>query len=147
MYKYVLLGHVIGATIWTGGHLVLSISVLPKVLREKSPARLLEFESAFEKVGIPALLVQVITGLWLAHNILPKFSDWWSVNDLVSRLVIFKICLLILTVIFAVDARFRIIPNLTAANLISLAYHIIPVTIISVLFVVVGVGFRTGGFP
>ena len=30
-------------------------------------------------------------------------------------------------------------------NLKALAYHIVPVTILSVLFVIVGVAFRTGG--
>ena len=67
----VLVLHVLGATIWTGGHLVLSTSVLPKALARRSPEVLQEFESGFERVGIPALIVQVLTGIWLLYRLLP----------------------------------------------------------------------------
>ena len=36
MYKYILLLHILGATIWTGGHLILSFVILPKALRKRS---------------------------------------------------------------------------------------------------------------
>ena len=58
MYGTLLLLHVLAATIWTGGHLVLALTVLPRVLRERSPAELLRFESAYERIGLPALGVQ-----------------------------------------------------------------------------------------
>jgi hypothetical protein len=45
---------------------------------------------------------------------------------------------------FAIDARLRVIPVLSEKNLSVMAWHIIPVTIFSVLFVVAGVSFRTG---
>jgi putative copper export protein len=145
MYSYILLLHVLAATIWTGGHLVLATTILPRVLKEKSTSDLLRFESGYERIGIPALIIQVVTGLWLAHNLMPEISLWFSVVNPISRLILVKLILLLLTVLFAIDARLRIIPNLTDRNLMSLAYHIIPVTVISVLFVIVGVSFRTGG--
>ena len=145
MYSYILLLHVLAATIWTGGHLVLATTILPRVLKEKSTSDLLRFESGYERIGIPALIIQVIIGLWLAHNLMPEIGLWFSVGNPISRLIFVKLILLLLTVLFAIDARLRIIPNLTDRNLMPLAYHIIPVTIISVLFVIVGVSFRTGG--
>ena len=45
MYGLLLLLHLLAATIWTGGHIVLSLVVLPKVLKEQSPEQLLNFES------------------------------------------------------------------------------------------------------
>ncbi|HPA95904.1 MAG TPA: hypothetical protein PLT41_07520 [Thermoanaerobaculia bacterium] len=60
MYATILLLHILGATIWTGGHLVLAVTILPP-----RPAR-------------------------------------------------------------------------------ALAWHVVPVTIVSILFVVVGISFRTG---
>lgn len=146
MYGAILLLHILAATIWTGGHLVLAIAILPRVLRERSPARLLEFESAYERVGIPALVVQVATGLWLAHRMVPELSRWLAFGDPVATLVGVKLLLLATTVAFAVDARLRILPRLSENNLVALAWHIVPVTIVSVLFVVVGVAFRTGWF-
>jgi putative copper export protein len=146
MYKYIILLHILGATIWTGGHLILSILILPKALKNKSVEIIQNFEAPYEKIGIPALILQVITGLYLAYNMLPDFSLWFSFLPGVPSFIGYKLILLLLTIIFAADARLRIIPRLNENNLTSLAWHIIPVTIISVLFVVVGVSFRTGGF-
>jgi len=146
MYGAILLLHILAATIWTGGHLVLAIAILPRVLRERSPTKLLEFESAYERVGIPALVVQVATGLWLAHRMVPELSRWLAFDDPVATLVGVKLLLLASTVAVALDARLRILPRLSERNLVALAWHIVPVTIVSVLFVVVGVSFRTGWF-
>ena len=146
MYGILLLLHILAATVWTGGHLVLALTVLPRVLKHKSPSELLRFESAYERIGIPALLIQVATGLWLAHKFVPNVSQWFDFDNPISRLIGAKFSLLALTVIFAADARLRIIPKLSEDNLMSLAWHMIPVTVVSVLFVVVGVSFRTGWF-
>lgn len=146
MYRYMLLLHVLAATVWTGGHVVLAVAVLPRVLREQNLSELLRFESAYEKIGMPALIIQVMTGLWLAYAMLPDVRLWFIADNSVSRSILLKLVLLLATVLLAADARLRIIPRLSVENLQALAYHIIPVTIISVLFVVVGVSFRTGGF-
>lgn len=144
MYGMLLLLHILGATIWTGGHLVLALTVLPRALRDKSPSELLRFESGYERIGIPALLVQVATGLSLAYRMVPDVSQWFDFGNPVSRLIALKLLLLTITVAFAADARFRVIPRLSEDNLPSLAWHIIPVTAVSVLFVFVGVSFRIG---
>lgn len=146
MYGIFLLLHVLGATIWTGGHLMLALTILPRILRERSPAELLRFESAYERIGIPALVTQVVTGLWLAYRQVPDIGAWFAFEHPVARLVGVKVLLLALTVGFALDARLRIIPHLSERNLRPLAWHIVPVTIVSVLFVVIGVSFRTGWF-
>lgn len=146
MYGTMLLLHILAATIWTGGHLVLALTVLPRVMRKRSSSKLLEFESAYERIGIPALVVQVATGLWLAHRLVPEISRWLAFDDPLARLVGVKVLLLATTVGFALDARLRLIPRLSERNLRSLVWHIIPVTLLSVTFVVVGVAFRTGWF-
>ena len=125
---------------------MLALTVLPRVLQQRSPAELLRFESAYERIGMPALLIQVATGLWLAHRLVPDAGQWLTFDSPLSRLVGAKLVLLAVTVAFAVDARIRVIPRLSEENLTSLAWHIIPVTVVSVLFVVVGVSFRTGWF-
>jgi putative copper export protein len=144
MYGIFLLLHVLSATVWTGGHLVLALTILPRVLREKSPAELLRFESAFERIGLPALFIQVVSGVWLANRMVPDITQWFTFENPVSRLLITKLFLLAITVILALDSRLRLIPKLSVNNLPSLAWHIVVVTIVSVLFVVVGVSFRSG---
>ena len=146
MYGILFLLHILAATVWTGGHLVLALAVLPRVLREKSPSELLRFESAYERIGIPAMLMQVATGIWLAYRLVPDVGQWFAFDDPAARLIGIKLLLLVATVALAADARLRIIPKLSQGNLIALAWHIVLVTVISVLFVVVGVSFRTGWF-
>lgn len=144
MYGFVVALHAVAATIWTGGHLVLALSVLPQVLREKDVAFISRFESGYERIGIPALIVQVVTGFWLASTLLPDPRAWLDFTNPVARLVAVKVALLLATALLAADARLRVIPNLDESNLKSLAFHIAPVTIISVLFVIAGVSFRFG---
>ena len=144
MYGYLILAHILGATVWTGGHIVLSLAVLPRVLKENSPERLLEFESAFERIGKPAMLVQIITGLLLAHRLLPDVYLWLDWSNPVSREVGMKLMLLALTILLAADAKLRVLPKLSNKNLWDMAAHIIAVTLLSVLFVIVGVSFKTG---
>lgn len=128
---YLLTLHILGATVWTGGHLVLALTVLPRVLKERDPAALLRFESGFEKLGIPALLVQVATGIWLAQRIVPP-GQWFELASPQARLIVLKLALLAGTALFAVDARFRLIPALTERSLVALAWHVWPVTLLSV---------------
>lgn len=146
MYGLLLLLHILAATIWAGGHIVLSVVVLPNVLKQRSPGLLLSFESVYEKIGMPALIIQIITGVMLAHRLLPDVSQWFDLSNPVAHPIMLKLGLLALTAGFAINARFRVIPNLSPSNLNVMAWHIVSVTVISVLFVVVGVSFRTGWF-
>jgi putative copper export protein len=144
MYSYVLLFHVLAATIWTGGHLVLVAAVLPRALGSRDPTILLAFESRFERIGMPALLVQVVTGIWMAYTIRPDIVAWFSLADSTSRLIILKLGLLVATVLIALDARLRIIPRLSARTLPAMARRVVLVTVLSVGFVIAGVSFRGG---
>jgi putative copper export protein len=145
MYKYILLIHILGATVWTGGHLVLALRILPGVLRTRSAAMLLDFERRYEALGMTALVLQVITGLWLAQRLVPV-GMWLSLDNPFSRMVVMKLVCLLLTVAFAIDARFRVLPRLRDDNVQTMVPHISGVTTLGVLFVVAGVGFRTGGW-
>ena len=139
--KWLILLHVLGATIWAGGHLILSIGFLPKALKEKNIRIILDFEKQYERVGIPALLLQVITGFWMATIYVP-FDDWFSLATPHHAYLWVKIILLFSTIGFAIHARLFIVPNLTVEKLSSLAFHIIVATVLAVSFVVTGLSFR-----
>lgn len=144
MYSYILLAHILAATVWTGGHLVLACTVLPRALKQRNPEILLNFEAGFERIGMPALLIQVATGLWMAHHWIADFSTLLAADTLPSRLILLKLALLTITILTAIDARLRLIPQLSPATLPALARRIALVTIVSVVFVLVGVSFRGG---
>jgi putative copper export protein len=145
VYRALVIAHLLGASIWIGGHVVLSLAVLPRALRARDASIVRDFEAGFERVGIPALLVQVVTGLWLAHHWLPEVGTWFAGGSPQARLVATKLALLAATVALAAHARLRIIPRLDATTLRPLAWHIAAVTLISIAFLVAGVGIRTGG--
>jgi putative copper export protein len=143
-YRLLVALHLLGAAVWVGGHLVLSLSVLPRALRARDPAIIREFEAGFERLGIPALLVQVVTGLWLAYHWVPDVGSWFSPSTPAARLLLLKLALLAATVALAIHARLRVLPRLDAATLRVLAYHIVAVTLLGVALLVVGVAIRTG---
>lgn len=144
MYELAFFLHLLAATVWTGGHLILATTILPQALKQRDIAFIQRFENSYERIGIPALLIQVVTGLYLANRFLPDHSLWFDFSHPIVRVISIKLLLLFATLALAIDARFRVIPKLSANNLVALAWHIIPVTILSVLFVVAGAAFKTG---
>jgi len=135
--------HILGAWVWAGGHLVLALTILPSALARRDPRILRGFEEPFERIGIPALVVQVVTGAWLASQFVPM-SRWLAFGSALEVRIGTKLLLLGLTVALALHARLRLIPRLDNSNLGLLAVHIILVTAVAVALVIVGVDFRTG---
>lgn len=142
-YYLALSLHILGASVWAGGHLVLAVAILPSALRAQRAATVSEFERNFERVGLPALALQIITGLWLAHHLLGGPGNWFDDNPVAHV----KLGLLAATLGLAVHARLRVIPKLTDDTLTTLAWHIRLVTIAAVLFVLAGASIRFGGYP
>jgi putative copper export protein len=138
--------HVLGATVWAGGHLVLALTILPAALRQRRAATVSEFEQRFERIGLPALGVQILTGLWLAEHLLGP-PDRWLEGTSVARVVQVKLGLLAVTIGLAIHARFRVVPQLSDETLPTLAWHIRIVTLAAVLLVLAGASIRFGGYP
>lgn len=130
--------HLLGAAIWVGGHLVLALGILPGALRRRDPQAIRAFEQVYERIGIPALLLQVVSGLWL------PFDHWFGATS-VARALRLKLLLLAATAALGVHARLRLIPNLDAESLPKLGWHIAAITLVGLGFVAVGQSFRFGG--
>jgi putative copper export protein len=141
----VLVLHLVGAAVWVGGHIVLALAVLPAALAARDPALLLAFESRFERVGLPAMAVQVASGLWLAWRVLPDLAAWVDLADPLGRAILLKLVCLGVTAALALHARLRLIPRLTPATLPVLAWHVRAVTVLSLGFVLAGASVRLGG--
>ena len=139
--KIIIFIHIIAATIWTGGHLILSLSFLPKALKKDDFTIIEQFESKFERIGIPALFVLIISGIYMAIIYAPDFFEFDFSNHFTKHIFI-KLSLLIITILLALHARFVLIPK---RSLKPLSYHIILVTLLAVVFVFVGFSTRSGG--
>jgi putative copper export protein len=145
VFPLLVIVHALAATVWTGGHLVLDLGVLPRALRAQSAAEIRAFEQSFEPLGLTALAIQVLTGLWMSWIYLPGFRGLFSPVVPIGMLVGVKLLLLAATAALALHARLRLIPNLADANLSGLAWHIRGITALAIAFVVVGALIRLGG--
>lgn len=149
MNFWLLFWHILGACIWVGGHLYLCLCILPKAVRHQDSQPILNFENSFEKLGMTALVVQVLTGFYMAHKYLPSFSMLTDYHNQISVLISMKITWLIFTILTALSAQLIVIPKLKKdlgnAKLRHIfAGHIILVTVLGLAFMTTGVLFRTG---
>ena len=105
----------------------------------------MRFEQGYERIGMPALVLQIVTGLWMAYQMVPSVAQWLSPDTPVARAIALKLVLLLCTALIAAHARLRVIPRLSADTLPLMAWHVGAVTLLSVGFVAVGVSLRFGG--
>ncbi len=145
-YYVVLSLHVLGATVWAGGHIVLALTILPQALKQGRAVIVSEYEQRFEHIGLPSLGLQVVTGSWLAWHHLGPVANWFGGSS-AAHVVQVKLVLLALTGGLALHARLRVIPRLSDESLPTLAWHIRVVTAAAVLFVLAGASIRFGGYP
>jgi len=147
-HHLLLIIHLLSAAVWIGGHLYLAACLLPGILRTKDTGRLLKFEKSFEPLGMPALLLLVVTGIWMSLQFGITWKDWFSFSSPMERVVSIKIILLLATVLFAVSAQTRVLPKLKKGKdrLTEMAVHILMVTLIGIAMLVLGTFLRYGGF-
>ena len=145
VFPLLVIVHALAATVWTGGHLVLDLGVLPTALRDRNAAAIRSFEETFEPLGLPALAIQVVTGVWMGWIYVPGFRGLLNPGNPIGMLVGVKLLLLAATAALAIHARLRLIPHLTDDNLSGLAWHIRGITALAIAFVVVGALIRLGG--
>ena len=150
MYTHhlILILHLIAATIWVGGHLVLAIGFLPKALKRKDFSYIGNFEKTYEPIGMLSLAVLVITGILMAYDYNAGLSSWFSFATPIERVVSLKLICLLTSICFAISAQTRDLPKLRKGQLNKLsemAVHIICVTLIGVVMVILGSLVRIGG--
>lgn len=143
-FQFLLVLHLLGSSIWVGGHLILALTILPRALRTKNPDLITSFEIKYEKVGVPSLLLQLVTGILLTYYYVDNFFDVFDFAYVQHSLIAMKLLLMATTIIIALHARLRVISNLKTENLRFLAIHIVAVTIISVLLLTFGGLVRIG---
>jgi putative copper export protein len=144
MHAWLIFIHILSATIWTGGHLILSLVILPKALIKNDPEIIKSFEASFEKLGILALIFQVLTGLHMAA-VLIKPSQWFAFSNPAEAAIGLKLIFLGILILTAIHGRLLVFPKMQPGKMKLMAGHILFVTLISVLMVLFGVSYRTGG--
>lgn len=142
-----LILHLICATIWVGGHIVLLVNILPQVWKFKNTNILFNFEEKYEKLGMPALAVLVITGIRMAYLYNIKLANWFEFSSPIEKVISTKLCCLFTILLFALSAQFIVLPKLknNIKYLPLMSFHIISVTLISITMLILGSFIRYGG--
>ena len=73
-----------------------------QALRTQSAAQTRAFEEVFEPLGLAALAIQMITGLWMGWIYLPGFQGLLNPANPVGMLVGVKLLLLVCTAALAI---------------------------------------------
>ena len=55
-HHFLLIIHLLAATIWIGGHLILTTRYLPEAIKTKDLEKLKTFKDKFEPIGMPSLI-------------------------------------------------------------------------------------------
>lgn len=142
-----LILHLLSATIWIGGHIILCVIVLPQVWREQAVEKLFSFESKYEWIGMPALLILLLTGVRMAYLYNVKMTNWFAFETPIERVISLKLSLIIGIVLLALNAQFYVLPRLKSdiKKLPLMAFHMITVTLISLAMLILGSFVRYGG--
>lgn len=146
MYHHILLIlHLLAATIWVGGHLFLSIRFLPEAIKSKDVSIIQNFKDKFEPIGMPVLIISILTGILMAYDYGVPFTKWFSFSNGIEKVVSLKLILLFITLALAVNAQLFLFPKLSSKNLPKATLQIILVTIIGVTMLILGSLVRIGG--
>lgn len=146
MMKVALFLHLIGASIWVGGHLYLLVRLMPNFVKRNDVAGFLAFEKSYEPLGLAALGVQVATGIYMLNSIVPM-TLWLTPMGYLTALIHAKLTWLVLTIMTALHARFRVVAKLESGayndkTLGLMAIHVGLICLWSLGFVATGMAFR-----
>ncbi len=146
MHHLLLIIHLLAATIWVGGHCILCFRYMPIALRKKDPEMITAFEKRYEIIGLPSLLLLVISGVMMAYQYGVTATKWFSFSNGIEKIISIKLLLLFSTFLLAIHARIFILPDLSVHRLTILAVHITLVTFIGIAMLLLGTFVRFGGF-
>lgn len=138
--------HLLAAAVWLGGHAVLVLGYVPEAIRSRDPRALLDNYQRLNRIGLPALLIVAVTGLWLASNWLPEVGLWFDASLPISALILTKLALLILTLLLLGYLRLRVLSALTPDRIIRLGVVLALLALFATMAAAIGPSFRYGGW-
>ena len=145
-HQILLILHLLAATAWLGGHLVLVLGYLPEAIRSRDPRALLDNYQRLNRVALPALVVVIVTGLWLALNWMPDVGLWFDTSLPIAVVILAKLALLMLTLLLVAYLRLRVLTTLTPSRIPRLGLVFTLLALLATVAAAIGSSFRYGGF-
>lgn len=145
LHQIYLIIHLLAATIWVGGHLLLLLRYVPKAIKSKSLEELSAFRKNFEPVGMPSLFILIITGILMAYDYNITFEKWFLFENSIEKIVNIKLILLFISLTLAFITIKFVLPSINKISPFILYFIIFFVTTIAVTMLVLGSLVRIGG--
>lgn len=144
-HQIILIIHLLAATIWVGGHLILLLRYVPKAIKTKSLDELSVFRKNFEPVGMPSLFILIITGILMAYDYNITFEKWFLFENSIEKIVSIKLILLFISLTLAFITIKFVLPSINKTSPFLLYCIIFLVTTIAVTMLILGSLVRVGG--
>lgn len=144
-HQVTLILHLLAATIWVGGHLLLLLRFVPKAIKSKSLEELSAFRKNYEPVGMPSLFILIITGILMAYDYNITFEKWFLFENSIEKIVSIKLILLFISLTLAFITLKFVLPSINKISPFILYCIIFLVTTIAVTMLVLGSLVRIGG--
>ena len=144
-HQIYLIIHLLAATIWVGGHLILLLRYVPKAIKNKSLEELSAFRKNFEPVGMPSLFILILTGILMAYDYNITFEKWFLFENSIEKIVSIKLILLFISLTLAFITIKFVLPSINKISPFILYFIIFLVTTIAVTMLVLGSLVRVGG--
>ena len=144
-HQIILIIHLLAATIWVGGHLILLLRYVPKAIKTKSLEELSVFRKNFEPVGMPSLFVLIVTGIIMAYDYNVTIEKWFLFENAIEKIVSIKLILLFISLTLAFITIKFVLPSIDKLSPYLLYFIIFLVTIIAVTMLILGSLVRVGG--
>ena len=147
-HHLLLIIHLMSATVWVGGHLILVASYLPRAIKEKNQNYILNYEKKYESICMLSLILLILSGILMAYKYGGTIEHWFEFATPIEKVVSTKLLLLFATLLFALSAQFKVLPKLNnnIKYLPEMALHILCVTIIGISMLILGSFVRFGGY-
>ncbi|HWS27870.1 MAG TPA: hypothetical protein VN259_15010 [Xanthomonadales bacterium] len=146
-HQVLLILHLLAAAVWVGGHVVLALGYAPEAIRSRDPRALLDNYQRMNRIALPALLVVIVSGLWLASNWLPQVGLWFELSMPIAVVILAKLLLLVLTLLLLAYLRLRVLTALTPDRVARLGLVFALLALLALASAAIGPSFRYGGFP
>lgn len=144
-HHLLLVIHLLAASVWVGGHIILLFGFWFKAKSTKDINLIDQFRKRYELVGMPALIIVLITGVWMSSIFGITPGGWFHFNTPLERVVSLKLVLLICTMALAFSVQIFWFRKGKTPSFQVLSVLIWSVTIIGVSMLLLGTLFRYGG--
>lgn len=136
--------HILGASIWIGGMLIMALGVLPKAKKTNDALLLKNFEGSFHLLGMIALTLQFLTGFRLAMIYAGGMKGLFDFSNHAAVLFMWKLVLILVTMGLFVVFKKKTLSNLDPTNVSSASAMIWMLTLLALGLMILGLGFSRG---